>query len=56
MKKPLSSTRRVLTKLDREFIKYLYSKGLTMRFIAKMYLANHPQISRTIKESDYAFS
>jgi len=49
-------TRRVLTKLDREFIKYLYLKGLTMRFIVKMYLTNHPQISRTIKESDYAFS
>ena len=49
-------SRRVLRKEDREFIKYLYSKGLTMRYIAKMYLTNHPQISRAIKEGEYAFS
>jgi hypothetical protein len=48
--------RRILRKEDRSFIKYLHSKGLSMRLIAKMYLTNHPQISRAIKENEYAFS
>jgi len=50
------SNRKVLSKEDRTEIKLLYAKGLSMREIAKIYLTNHPQISRVIKENEYAFS
>ena len=48
--------RTILSKDQRLTIKSLFNEGFSMRDIAKMYNTNHPQISRVIKEKDYAFS
>lgn len=49
-------SRRVLSGEERQRIKDLHHQGYSMRNIAKMFNSNHPQISRAIKENEYAFS
>jgi hypothetical protein len=47
------SDRRYFQCEDIAFICYLYTKGITMRTIAKMYLSNHERISNVLQRQPY---